>query len=444
MTLHDLRLQVHPGHGLVANLGTAAVVLPEDTEHREFADGLLDIVRSGCEHYGPTPGRPVIRKLAGLVMGAEPAEVAPFAVVADADDGLAIMLCGSMELELTTDSGDEALSGREVATWVDRVVRAPVHRLALYPTGGLPGRLHADVDLRLGVVLGSGMTLSPAGTVGDRPAPARLEQPPVQAVPDQPQPAPTRARSRAAAAPPPPVGEPRHAAVPPEPAGAPRDPGAAASPPGPVLPPLARPPKASSKESSFVSIALDEPLPAEELRPLPVAGGGPAGPGPAPEEHGGPVVQGIVCARGHFNDPDARFCAICGIGMVQQTHNLVSGVRPPLGVLVLDDGATFVVEGSYVIGREPEVSDLVRTGEARPLMIDDPKRRLSRVHAVLLVVDWELRIEDAGSRNGTRILPPGSSEWQQLSPEEPTPIEPGTRIGVGGRELVFDSHFGAN
>ena len=125
MTLHDLQLQVHPGDGIVASLDTAAVVLPGEAEHRDFAERLLGIVRSGCEQYGPTPGRPVIRKLAGLVMGAEPAEVAPFSVVADAEDGLAIMLCGSMELELTTDSGEEALSGREVATWVDRVHPGP-------------------------------------------------------------------------------------------------------------------------------------------------------------------------------------------------------------------------------------------------------------------------------------------------------------------------------
>lgn len=461
MTLHDLQLQVHPGDGIVASLDTAAVVLPGEAEHRDFAERLLGIVRSGCEQYGPTPGRPVIRKLAGLVMGAEPAEVAPFSVVADAEDGLAIMLCGSMELELTTDSGEEALSGREVATWVDRVIRAPVHRLAVFPTGGRPGRLHTDIDLRLGVVLGSGMTLSPAGTAGDRRGLAGFEAPPVHAVTGGPQPAPTRARSRGSAAIGPPRGEPPRApeadaAEAPEAArvaDAPEAPeaahvaeatGAPAPPPGRVLPPLKRPPQSNPKESSFVSIAFAEPLPAEELHPLPVAGGGPAGPGPASAEHDGPVVQGIVCARGHFNDPNARFCALCGIAMVQQTHNLVSGARPPLGVLVLDDGATFVVDGSYVIGREPEVSDLVRTGQARPLAIDDSKRRLSRVHAVLLVVDWELRVEDAGSRNGTRILRPDSSDWQQLSPEEPTPIEPGTRIGVGGRELVFDSHFGAN
>ncbi len=434
MTLHDLQLQVHPGDGLVANLGTAAVVLPGGVEYREFTDGLLGIVRSGCEQYGPTPGRAVIRKLAGLVMGAEPAEVAPFAVVADAEDGLAIMLCGSMELELTTESGEEALSGREVATWVDRVVRAPVDRLTVFPTGQRPGPLHADADLRLGVVPGGGMTLSSAATGGDRQALAGFGAHPAHAAADQPQLAPTGVRSPGPAAEAPPVAE-----APPAPA-----PPAPAPPPGRVLPPLARPPEGKPKESSFASIALDEPLPPEELRPLPVAGGGPAGPGPAPDEQGGPVVQGIVCARGHFNDPNARFCAFCGIAMVQQTHNLVSGVRPPLGVLVLDDGATFVLDGSYVIGREPEVSDLVRTGVARPLMIDDPKRRLSRVHAVVLVVDWQVRVEDAGSRNGTRIRRSDASDWQQLPPEEPTPIEPGTRIGVGSRELVFDSHFGAN
>jgi hypothetical protein len=271
------------------------------------------------------------------------------------------------------------------------------------------------------------MTLSPTRTAGDRLESAVAEAPPVAEAPAPPP------------APPPPEPTP---APPPEPTPAP--PPVPTPPAGRALPPLARPREGKPKESNFVSIALDEPLPAEELRPLPVAGGGPAGPGPAPDEQNGPVVQGIVCARGHFNDPDARFCAICGIAMVQQTHNLVSGVRPPLGVLVLDDGATFVLDGTYVIGREPEVSDLVRTGRARPLMIDDPKRRLSRVHAVVVVVDWEVRVEDAGSRNGTRIRRSESSEWQQLSPEGATPIEPGTRIGVGGRELVFDSHFGAN
>ncbi len=129
--------------------------------------------------------------------------------------------------------------------------------------------------------------------------------------------------------------------------------------------------------------------------------------------------------------------------MVHQTHDLRSGPRPPLGVLVLDDGATFALDQAYVIGREPEGSELVQSGEARPMMIDDPELRLSRVHTRILLKGWDVCVEDAHSANGTRILRPGSSEWIKLDPDQSVVIAPGTRIGMSDRELIFDSHFGA-
>jgi hypothetical protein len=202
------------------------------------------------------------------------------------------------------------------------------------------------------------------------------------------------------------------------------------------------------RETSFVSIDLSVP-PAEEIKPLPLASE------PTPEaeaeaasvaaaEAGEGKILGIYCSRGHFDDPRARFCAICGISMVQQTHNLVWGTRPALGVLVLDDGSSFALDHDFVIGREPETSEHVRSGEAYPLMVDDPSLSISRVHALVSLRDWDVRIEDARSANGTSLLRPGTSDWVLLPAGEPTTITPGTRIRLGDREMIYDSHFKAS
>ena len=90
------------------------------------------------------------------------------------------------------------------------------------------------------------------------------------------------------------------------------------------------------------------------------------------------LVQGVICSRGHFNDPRSRFCSSCGISMVQNTQVLTNGPRPPLGVMVFEDGATFSLSSDYVVGRQPEVSELVQQGLALPLPVDDPERSISR------------------------------------------------------------------
>src|SRR5262249_31922247 len=47
-----------------------------------------------------------------------------------------------------------------------------------------------------------------------------------------------------------------------------------------------------------------------------------------------PEIRGVYCKNGHFDDPEARFCAVCGISMNQKTLVPQSGLRPPLGLLV--------------------------------------------------------------------------------------------------------------
>lgn len=184
----------------------------------------------------------------------------------------------------------------------------------------------------------------------------------------------------------------------------------------------------------FEPIPLD-PLPPDELpSPLPI--GGAAG-------RSGPVVEGILCSRQHFNDPVARYCCACGISMVHATHTRVERPRPPLGVLVLDDGATFVLDRDYVIGREPDGHPLVRSGSAEGLVIPDSSTQLSRTHAHIVLDGWDVYVDDLGSSNGTHVAAHGASAWTTVVPGERVPLTPGAELHLGGRRFVFESHHRA-
>jgi pSer/pThr/pTyr-binding forkhead associated (FHA) protein len=161
---------------------------------------------------------------------------------------------------------------------------------------------------------------------------------------------------------------------------------------------------------------------------------------PEPDEPAVPQVQGVICARGHFNDPNSPFCATCGISMVQQTHNLVEGPRPPLGVLVLDDGSTYVVDRDIVVGREPDTDAGVAAGDVRGIALPDPERAISRVHARVTLHGWEVRVADAGSANGTFVATRDATQWTPVAPNAPVTLTPGMHVLVGPRVLSFDSH----
>jgi hypothetical protein len=203
----------------------------------------------------------------------------------------------------------------------------------------------------------------------------------------------------------------------------------------------------ASQPGGFQSILLadfDEE-PTESRMPLPLAGQAPPPghdhPDDLPDDMPPQVeVDGITCARGHFNNPNSLYCSVCGLSMVQQTSYLVKGVRPPLGVFVFDDGTTFTVDSDYVIGREPEGDPRVVSGDARPMAIPDPERAISRVHAEIHLKGWDVIVEDRGSANGTYILPPGGTEWLRLPSDTTASVPTGARVLVGRRHFIFDSH----
>jgi len=152
------------------------------------------------------------------------------------------------------------------------------------------------------------------------------------------------------------------------------------------------------------------------------------------------LVDGVLCAQEHFNDPAARACRQCGIGLDQPPRYIERRPRPPLGVLVLDDGTRIPLDGDYVLGREPTFDIDVLDGRSRPLRISDPNGTISRLHLRISLVGWQVEVSDLGSANGS-VLQASDGE-RALVPYEPTTIEPGARIGIGHRSMQYLAYRG--
>lgn len=429
----DWRTRPGGSGGLLARRGSAVLLVRDsDPEHEALLDELLEALDAAGDD--PAPGRRLARRTARTLSATDLDTLPDLCLLARTDDGgLAALVVGDAELVV---DGDERLSGRDVATWVDRILRPPVARLhaSLGGATGTPGT--GRVDLRDGVVTAGLVDVAvgdaPVGDVTVDAGTPAAAQAPGSGTADSPDDTREAPRPVVATASPP-------AEVP-----------AQAGPPAPAAPPADRP--------AFVSVPLSTPLPLEERAPLPGGGvGGAAGGGngrstatvappvPVPadvpaEQDGAATVLGITCSRSHFNDPSSVYCASCGISLVHQTHNLVPGPRPPLGVLVSDDGGVYTLSQEYVLGREPENAEAVQEGRALPLVLDDPDRTLSRVHAAIDLHEWDVRVVDLGSANGTCLRRPGSQDWERLVPHEPTTLLPGASIRLGGRVLDFDSH----
>ena len=150
----------------------------------------------------------------------------------------------------------------------------------------------------------------------------------------------------------------------------------------------------------------------------------------------GPVdIEGVLCAAGHFNDPESAACRICGASIGEE---ITRRPRPPLGRLLTQDGRDFIVDRPLVIGRSPGHAAGVAAGKAVGVEVPSGETGVSRTHAELLVDGWAVLVRDLGSANGTYVLPAGISEWFRLEPDHAIQIEHGTVIAVGEFELKYE------
>lgn len=153
-----------------------------------------------------------------------------------------------------------------------------------------------------------------------------------------------------------------------------------------------------------------------------------------------PLVDGVCCVRDHFNDPRSLYCAFCGISMLQQTARLVRRERPPLGVIVWDDGSTYSLVVDVVIGRHPYGHELATAGRAVAVEVVDGAERLSRAHLAVHLDGWDVVVEDLGSTNGTVVTMASTGTTERLIPNRPLCLADGDTVWLGARSFMFRSH----
>jgi hypothetical protein len=149
-----------------------------------------------------------------------------------------------------------------------------------------------------------------------------------------------------------------------------------------------------------------------------------------------PRLLGVWCDAGHVTSPENSECRVCGLSVPRQAPILVA--RPPLGVLIFDNGDRVEVDRPVVLGRDP-----------KPVSSPDPETpvlhavasatgQVSRTHAEIRADGWDVVLTDLDAMNGTALTLPGTSPMA-IEPGVPTVITPGARVDLGGESgFVFE------
>jgi pSer/pThr/pTyr-binding forkhead associated (FHA) protein len=125
--------------------------------------------------------------------------------------------------------------------------------------------------------------------------------------------------------------------------------------------------------------------------------------------------------------------------MSNRTAVPLQGHRPPLGLVLFDDGTIYVLDSDYLLGRRPDSDAAVIDGRLRALQLDDASRTLSRQHAEIRLHNWDAVLTDLGSANGTFVAGPKADRWHRLTPDQPFVLDAGTRVRMGHRTFTFQS-----
>ena len=381
-------VQVLPGPGIVGRFGDVLLWAEEgDGGGGAAIARLVALARSIAD--GTNLGQ--IGGQVAEVLRADPRAVAALVLVAPSGAGLQAIVHGWGRVLADGVDIDGGWADRERA-WTNALAAGRGGDVLRVPS---PGSVLA---LRRGTSPGGGAAvLLAAGDAGPPAAP-----PPAAAPGAPPPPAPATPSPPAPATPSPP----------------------APATPSPLGPPV--PDAGPAPAPTFEQVDLGAAPPGRGPLPIGSGGGKVTSPGPV-------TVKGVVCGRGHFNNPVAVVCATCGAPMSQASRILQDGPRPPLGTLVLDDGTTFGLDSDYVVGSAPE-ADAGGGQAARPVVVRDPTGQVAPLHAEVRLAGWDVLLV---ARAPTFVLAPGTRQWTPAPPDQPSPLPVGARVAVGQRTFVI-------
>jgi hypothetical protein len=156
-----------------------------------------------------------------------------------------------------------------------------------------------------------------------------------------------------------------------------------------------------------------------------------------------PEAEGVRCDQGHFNHPRAQNCLRCGAPIPASTSRS-SGPRPPIGVLLADDGSIWVLDRDCLLGADPASTPQVQSGAAQCItMRAGPNRKMAPVQAEIKTTGWTAHLVDRGAEEGTFVQGPGTQGWAQLAPNEQRELASSSHVSFGGRVLTYLSAWPA-
>jgi hypothetical protein len=154
-----------------------------------------------------------------------------------------------------------------------------------------------------------------------------------------------------------------------------------------------------------------------------------------------PDVPGVRCELGHFNHPRVTTCLRCGRPVLPGSPEL-NGPRPPVGVLLVDDGSIWSLRRLCLIGSEPGSAPEVQSGSADGITLrSGPNHAMAPVHAELQIREWSTYLVDRGAEGGTWLQVPGAAAWAQLGRSEQRELPNGSHLSCGGRVLTYLSDW---
>jgi hypothetical protein len=159
---------------------------------------------------------------------------------------------------------------------------------------------------------------------------------------------------------------------------------------------------------------------------------------PLPVDTARPTVMAVRCTERHLNPPKAARCRVCGAHIPPQDP--VEVPQPPVGQLVISNGASVVLDRNVILGRSPTWQP---PGE-RPHLIklSDPTGELSRNHVEVEIDGWQVSVHDLDSTNGTIINVPGKQPYV-LGQDERLSLSPGSVVTLAD-DVSFVYEAGAS
>jgi len=121
----------------------------------------------------------------------------------------------------------------------------------------------------------------------------------------------------------------------------------------------------------------------------------------------------------------------------EQESTQMWSASAPTPQLLFDDGKNLAIDNDLVLGRRPEQHELVVSGGARPIAIEDTQNVLSSAHAAIQVRGSEVYLLDLGSLNGTHVASASATEWTRLDSGVARRLEEGDRLLLGWTIITF-------